>query len=200
MPIAAIIIIMSSDSEPDEVPDKNGDDDGSGMSAYERQRQENIARNQAVLASLGLAGGSGLIRPSASSVSDRPPRQPRQPREKVVYERREMPRRERTSTRRFEMTALGGDAAASGRASLFARGRRASFGHDGRLTHASAPNGAFNSRGAGRANAMQQSQLGEYIPPCPECDGPGERIKGEMRRFACQDPICGHEVRTDRAY
>ena len=83
---------MSSDSEPDEVPDKNGDDDGSGMSAYERQRQENIARNQAVLASLGLAGGSGLIRPSASSVSDRPPRQPRQPREKVVYERREMPR------------------------------------------------------------------------------------------------------------
>ena len=70
---------MSSDSEPDEVPDKNGDDDGSGMSAYERQRQENIARNQAVLASLGLAGGSGLIRPSASSVSDRPPRQPSPP-------------------------------------------------------------------------------------------------------------------------
>lgn len=59
-----------------------------GLSAYERQRLDNIEKNKRVLESLGLLDGGGLIQ-KKSTIR----REPKEPKEKPVVEKRERTQR-----------------------------------------------------------------------------------------------------------
>ena len=146
-----------------------------GLSAYERQRQENIDKNKKVLASLGLLGEStpgGLIERRVSNG-------PAVPREKKDYGARSLPGRStRAPPERLSMTKLGG--------TLGGAGRRGSSDAE------RAQQGASSSSDA--LMMLPPPPSAPFIPNCPECSGPAKRMKYETRRFVCLDPTCAHEV------
>ena len=143
-----------------------------GLSAYERQRQENIDKNKKVLASLGLLGEStpgGLIERRVSNG-------PAVPREKKDYGARSLPGRStRAPPERLSRTKLGGRA-----------GRRGSSDAE------RAQQGASSSSDA--LMMLPPPPSAPFIPNCSECSGPAKRMKYETRRFVCLDPTCAHEV------
>ena len=145
-----------------------------GLSAYERQRQDNIEKNKKVLASLGLLGEStpgGLIDRRVSNG-------PAVPREKKDYGARSLPGRStRAPPERLSMTKLGG-----------------TLGGAGRRGNSDAERAQQGASSSSDAMMPPPPPSAPFIPNCPECDGPAKRMKYETRRFVCLDPGCAHEV------
>ena len=174
---------------PSSSSDRSGEDESQetgGLSAYERQRQENIARNAAMLASLGLDtdGNSSMIARRGSLGGSK------QPREKKDYGTRELPQRQRAVVQRLDMSHKGGPPSV-------AQGNKPPA-----ASSSTAPAGATAAEPAAPPTAP-------FVPTCPECGHGAERLEHSHskrhsivdtqaiksgRRFACLDPSCAHEV------